>query len=155
MQQLLDPHHQIIQWHIKNTHWWCLTPLQRCSRCILQLQTTGLPGLCYVGEDFLKLKKLCERKNNFVLPSSREQRTVLYDEKQPLAEWARGKERERERERESKQTERQRQRQSQRERERERATDRQTERQRNRERPRERMGGRMLYNKGHWNNLMR
>ena len=39
----LEPHHQIVECHIQDTHWGGdLTPLQRCSRCILQLQPTGL-----------------------------------------------------------------------------------------------------------------
>ena len=38
----LEPQHQIISCHIQDTHWWWgLTPLQRCSRCILQPQPTG------------------------------------------------------------------------------------------------------------------
>ena len=33
---LLEPHHQIVQCHIKDTRWGDLTPLQRSSGCILQ-----------------------------------------------------------------------------------------------------------------------
>ena len=32
------PHHQIVQCHIHDTHWGSLTPLHRCSQCILQPQ---------------------------------------------------------------------------------------------------------------------
>ena len=35
----LEPHHQIYC-HTQDTHWGGLTPLQRCSRCILQPQPT-------------------------------------------------------------------------------------------------------------------
>ena len=35
-QALLEPHHQIVQCHIQDTRWGSLTPLQRCSLCILQ-----------------------------------------------------------------------------------------------------------------------
>ena len=39
---LLEPHHQIGYVHILDTRWARgLTPLQRCSQCILQLQPTG------------------------------------------------------------------------------------------------------------------
>ena len=38
----LEPHHQIVLCHIQDTRWGGgLTPLQRSSRCILQLQLTG------------------------------------------------------------------------------------------------------------------
>ena len=40
---LLDPHHQIVYCHILDTRWgWGggLTPLERCSQCILQPQLT-------------------------------------------------------------------------------------------------------------------
>ena len=38
----LEPHHQIAYCHILDTRWGGgLTPLQRCSRCILQPQPTG------------------------------------------------------------------------------------------------------------------
>ena len=39
---LLEHYHQIVKCHIKDTRWgWGLTPLQRCSRRILQPQLTG------------------------------------------------------------------------------------------------------------------
>ena len=38
---LLEPHHQIVLCHIQDTRWRDLTPLQRCSQCMLQLQPTG------------------------------------------------------------------------------------------------------------------
>ena len=38
----LEPHHQIVKCHIQDTRWGGgLTPLQRCSRCILLPQPTG------------------------------------------------------------------------------------------------------------------
>ena len=37
---LLEPHHQIVQCDIQKTRWGSLTPLQRCSRCILQPKPT-------------------------------------------------------------------------------------------------------------------
>ena len=37
---LLEPHHQIVSCHNQDTHWEGLTPLQRCSWCILQPQPT-------------------------------------------------------------------------------------------------------------------
>ena len=38
---LLEPNHQIVESHIKDTRWGSLTPLQRCSRCILQPELNG------------------------------------------------------------------------------------------------------------------
>ncbi len=38
---LLEPHHQIVLCHIRTLVRGGLTPLQRCSRCILQPQLTG------------------------------------------------------------------------------------------------------------------
>ena len=39
---ITQPHYQIVSCHIQDTHCrWGLTPLQRCSRCILQLQPTA------------------------------------------------------------------------------------------------------------------
>ena len=39
---LLEPHHQIVWCHIQDTRCWeGFTPLQRCSRCILQFQPTA------------------------------------------------------------------------------------------------------------------
>ena len=38
---LLEPHNQIVQNHIQNTHGGGRTLMQRCSRCILQPQPTG------------------------------------------------------------------------------------------------------------------
>ena len=41
LRELMKPWHQIVSCHILDTHWWGrLTPQQRCSRCILQLQRT-------------------------------------------------------------------------------------------------------------------
>ena len=40
-QALLKPHHQIVLCHILDTCWGSLTPLQKCSQCILQPQLTG------------------------------------------------------------------------------------------------------------------
>ena len=37
---LLDPHHQIVYCHIQDIHWGSLTPPQRWSQYILQLQPT-------------------------------------------------------------------------------------------------------------------
>ena len=39
---LLEPHHQIVQCYILETHWGTLTPQQRYTQCILQPQLTGL-----------------------------------------------------------------------------------------------------------------
>ena len=47
---LLQPHHQIDKWHIQDTHWGSLTPLQRCSCCILQPQPNG-PRKIGIHED--------------------------------------------------------------------------------------------------------
>ena len=41
---LMEPHHRIVYCHIKDTHWGSLTPLQRCSWCILQPLPIG-PGV--------------------------------------------------------------------------------------------------------------
>ena len=38
---LQDSQHQIVSCHILDTRWWSVTHLQRCSQCILQLQSTG------------------------------------------------------------------------------------------------------------------
>ena len=38
---LLEPHHQIVLCHIQHTRWRGHTPMQICSRCILQPQSTG------------------------------------------------------------------------------------------------------------------
>ena len=38
---LLEPYHQIVYCHIQDTPWGGLTPLWRCSQCILQPQLTG------------------------------------------------------------------------------------------------------------------
>ena len=38
---LLEPHHPIVSCHIQETHWGSLTPLKRCSWCILLLQPGG------------------------------------------------------------------------------------------------------------------
>ena len=37
---LPEPHHQIVPYHIQDTHWGSFTPLQRCSQYILQPQLT-------------------------------------------------------------------------------------------------------------------
>ena len=38
----LESHHQIVSYHIQDTHWGRgLTPLERSSQCILQPQPTG------------------------------------------------------------------------------------------------------------------
>ena len=42
--ELLEPHHQIVSGHTQDTRWGDLTPLQRSSWCILQLQPTGQIG---------------------------------------------------------------------------------------------------------------
>ena len=49
---LLEPHYQIVSYHIKDTHWGSLTPLKGYSRCILQPQPTGWFGYfgIHVGE---------------------------------------------------------------------------------------------------------
>ena len=40
----LEPHHQIVQCHIQDTHWVFFTPPpQRCSQCILQAKLTWQP----------------------------------------------------------------------------------------------------------------
>ena len=43
---LLEPHYQIVLFHIPDTHWVGagLTSLQRCNRCIPQPQLTGIDG---------------------------------------------------------------------------------------------------------------
>ena len=46
---LLEPHHQIYC-HIQDTRWGSRTPLQRCSRFILQPQATG-QNICWVFLD--------------------------------------------------------------------------------------------------------
>ena len=38
---LPEPHHPVVYCHIKDTCWGSLTPLQWCSRCILQPQENG------------------------------------------------------------------------------------------------------------------
>ena len=38
---LLELHHQIFLWLIQDTRWRSLTPMQRCSRCILHPQPNG------------------------------------------------------------------------------------------------------------------
>ena len=38
---IVEPHHQIVLCHKQDTRWKGFTPLQRCSRCILQPQPTG------------------------------------------------------------------------------------------------------------------
>ena len=38
---LLETHHQIVLFHIQDTHYGSFTPLQRCSQCILQPHPTG------------------------------------------------------------------------------------------------------------------
>ena len=50
--ELLGPHHQTVQCQILDTRLEGLTPLQRCSQCILQPQATGqfIFGLIFLGE---------------------------------------------------------------------------------------------------------
>ena len=43
-----EPHHQIVLCHIQNTHWWSLTPLQRCSLCILSPSQLGFSIMVYI-----------------------------------------------------------------------------------------------------------
>ena len=45
----LEPHHQIVSCRIQATHCVSVTQLQRCSRCILQLQPTGSRDTCWEG----------------------------------------------------------------------------------------------------------
>ena len=47
---LQEPHHQIVSCHIQDTHWGWVTPLQRCSLCILQPRLMG-PGKNWVESD--------------------------------------------------------------------------------------------------------
>ena len=65
---LLKPHHQIIQCHIPNTRWVRgLTPLQRCSQCIVHPQPTGLNNICvlvYLVLDYhIPSMKCCYKDN--------------------------------------------------------------------------------------------
>ena len=56
---LLKPHHQIVLCHVRDTLRGSLTPLQRCSRCILQAQSVGLAAvfmkICILNILFLKM----------------------------------------------------------------------------------------------------
>ena len=40
--QQLEPLHQIVSYHMQDTHYWDITPLQRCSQCILGAQPNRL-----------------------------------------------------------------------------------------------------------------
>ena len=55
---LLEPHHEIAQYHLQDTHWRGLTLLQRTTQCILQPQLTGKQ----VGREFTEEKNFTQGK---------------------------------------------------------------------------------------------
>ena len=46
---LLEPHYQIVLYHMQDTHYGSFTPRQRCIRSILQPQSTGLSATSAVS----------------------------------------------------------------------------------------------------------
>ena len=76
---LLKLHHQIVLCHILDTRWESLIPLQRCNRCILHPQVTGLlsfSGFSVPAGHRVKIKE--REKINKFLDFAREPKKLRY-----------------------------------------------------------------------------
>ena len=74
---LLEPSPSDCLVSYQDTRWGCLTPLQRCSRCILQTQLTGHR----IFKTMLDTNKLLLRKNYSSLKPSRRGRSSSVEAK--------------------------------------------------------------------------
>ncbi len=67
---LLEPHHQIVLCHIQDSRWGgILTPLQRCSQCILQPRTAIKEDLSPDFNPFEYMGRFKKNKNKCNFPS--------------------------------------------------------------------------------------